>query len=430
MSSAAREIAGFFKRVRTGAALLAVLATVSLNSPARAQGTEIEVFHYLDTPADAQRVAVLRAAVKSAGYVWKDFTVAGGWTGRSEAILRFRVQAHNAPSAAMMKTPLMQHWAGSGALLALDEVAAAQRWDDLLPKAIADTVKYKGRYYAVPLNVHRVNWLWINERILKRSGAAVPTNWNDFFVTADAMKRAGYAAVAYYGRPTQNLLLFEMVALGVGGPAFHRKALVEYNAAELTGPIMAQVLGTYRRIKGYTEQPLDTRVSIELARSKFQTGRVGMHLMGDWANPAFYPQDKSVPFGSLCVPAPGSEETFLFTSDAVAMFNSTDVAARKGQLRFASAIMSPAVQREYNLRKGSIPARQGTSLDGFDNCAMKTAVAFRAATRANTLLPAISMTASREVEDGIQGTVTEFWNDDSMSPAEAMRRLVAATRRR
>jgi len=27
------------------------------------------------------------------------------------------------------------------------------------PKAIADGLKYKGSYVAVPVNVHRVNWL-------------------------------------------------------------------------------------------------------------------------------------------------------------------------------------------------------------------------------------------------------------------------------
>jgi glucose/mannose transport system substrate-binding protein len=312
----------------------------------------------------------------------------------------------------------------------LDDVAAAQRWDQLLPKAIADTVRYKGHYYAVPLNVHRVNWLWINERILKESGAAAPANWDQFFVTAEAMKRAGYAAVAYYGRPTQNLLLFEMVVLGVGGPDFHRKALVDYDAGALGGPVMEQVLRTYRRIKDYTEPSPNARVSMERGSSQFKTGKVGMHLMGDWANPAFYLKGKAAPFKSLCVPAPGSDGSFLFTSDAIAMFRSTDASVRKGQQAFAAAIMSAPVQRDYNLFKGSIPARQSADLDRFNGCAVKSAAAFRAATRANTLLPALSMTASREVEDGIQAVVTEFWNDERVSPQLAMRRLVAATRRR
>jgi glucose/mannose transport system substrate-binding protein len=112
------------------------------------------------------------------------------------------------------------------------------------------------------------------------------------------------------------------------------------------------------------------------------------------------------------------------------MFRSSDPVALKGQLAFAAAIMSPTVQHDYSLRKGSIPARQGIDLDGYHGCALKTAAAFRAGTAAGALMPAISMTAPRAIEDGIQGVVTEFWNNDHMTPQMAMSRLVAATRRR
>ena len=431
MKKAAGEgMIDFDRRPRTGAIVLGALCLCVAQAPARAAAPAIEVFHYLDTRADAQRVAVLRDAVKSTGYAWRDFTVAEGFTGRSESLLRFRVESRNAPSAAIMKTPIMRYWAGSGKLLPLDDIAAAQRWDALLPKAIADTVKVDGRYVAVPLTVHRVNWLWINEEILRKSGAAAPTDWTDFFVTAEAMKRAGYAAVAYYGRPTQNLLLFEMIALGIGGPDFHRKALVEYDAALLRGPVMEQVLRTYRRVKGYTEPSSHARISIDRGSSKFQTGKVGMHLMGDWANPAFYWPEQGAPFRYQCVAAPGTGASFLFTSDSIAMFRRPGASDAKGQRAFAGALMSALVQHGYSLRKGSIPARQGVALDGFESCAVKTAAAFRTAVQASALLPAISMTASREVEDGMQEVVTEFWNDDRMPVREAMERLVGVTRRR
>jgi glucose/mannose transport system substrate-binding protein len=409
--------------------MLALSAYASAGA-ARAAGADIEVFHYLDTRADVQRVAVLQDAMKSTGNTWKDFTVANGWTGRGESLLGLRVRSHNAPSAAMMKTPLMRRWAAAGALVPLDDVAAAQGWDDALPKAIADTVKYNGHYYAVPLDIHRVNWLWVNERILKESGAAVPTTWDEFFVAAEAMRRAGYTAVAYYGRETQNLLLFEMVALGVGGPAFHRKALLEYDAAALSGPVMEQVLRTYRRIKAYTEQSPDDRISMERGSSAFMAGKVGMHLMGDWANPAFYAPDTAPPFKFLCVSSPGSDGSFLFASDSLAMFRSADGAVLQGQRAFAAAVMGPGVQRDYNVRKGSIPARLGIDLDRYHGCARKTAAAFRAATPGDTLVPAMSMTAPRAVEDGIQAAVTDFWNNDRVTPQTAMGWLVAATRRR
>jgi glucose/mannose transport system substrate-binding protein len=47
-------------------------------------------------------------------------------------------------------------------------------------------MKYKGNYIAVPVNVHRVNWLWANPAAFKKAGAKIPTTWDEFFAAAEA----------------------------------------------------------------------------------------------------------------------------------------------------------------------------------------------------------------------------------------------------
>jgi glucose/mannose transport system substrate-binding protein len=42
----------------------------------------------------------------------------------------------------------------------------------LLPGVVADVMKYKGKYVAAPVNVHRVNWMWANAAVLKKAGVA------------------------------------------------------------------------------------------------------------------------------------------------------------------------------------------------------------------------------------------------------------------
>jgi glucose/mannose transport system substrate-binding protein len=414
-----------FRRPRRLAALLAALS--ALAAAGQAAAVDIEVFHYLDRRADQERVAMLKSALKARGHGWKDFTVAFGWSGLGESMLRSRVQSGNPPSVAMMKTPGTHYWASRGALLSLDGVAAAGHWDQLLPKAVADTVKYKGRYFAIPLNLHRLNWLWINERILKEAGARPPTTWDEFFAVAEAISRAGYVPVSHSGRDSQNVELFEIVVLGVGGPLFYRKALIEYDAAELTSPAMERALRIFRRIKGYTEWPGSGQIRMP-KNTKFETGEVGMHLMGDWANPAMYPPEKAAPFKTICVPAPGSGAAFAFTVDSFALFR-TSAEEQKAQTEFAAAVMSPEVQRLYSVRKGSIPASTAADTEGYHPCALKSQAAFQAAAQANALVPVISMTASREVEDGLREAISDFWNDERVAPSITMQRLVAATRR-
>jgi glucose/mannose transport system substrate-binding protein len=53
-----------------------------------------------------------------------------------------------------------------------EDVAKAEKWDELLDKKVSDTVKYEGDYVAVPVNIHRVNWLWINPEVFKKAGIA------------------------------------------------------------------------------------------------------------------------------------------------------------------------------------------------------------------------------------------------------------------
>jgi glucose/mannose transport system substrate-binding protein len=57
-----------------------------------------------------------------------------------------------------------------GVLANMDALAKAEKWDEALPKVVADVMKYKGNYVAAPVNVHRVNWIWGSADALKKAG--------------------------------------------------------------------------------------------------------------------------------------------------------------------------------------------------------------------------------------------------------------------
>ena len=414
---------------QNSARLRAMIALAAAGCAVTARAGEIEVLHYWDVGNDAKAAAVLKATLRHQGHTWKDFAVAADGHGFSLSLLRSRVLSGNPPSAAQIKTPVIQQWARQGVLANVDDVARAEHWDAVLPKAVSDAMKYKGSYVAVPLNVHRINWLWINMRVLKQAGARVPTTWDEFFAAAEAMKRAGYVAVAHGGQPWQDFLLFESVALGVGGADFYRQAFVALDPAVLAGPVMARVLQTFRRIKGYTD-PTAMGHDWILASSMLVKGEAGMQLMGDWAKPVFLAAQKSAGLEFTCVPAPGTAKAFSFAVDSFALFKVNDRSKIKAQKDFASDLLSPAVQEEFNLDKGSIPVRLGMNLAKFDRCAKESGAAFDAAARANTLVPSISMSLPPPVEDAMREAVSAFWHDDRITEATTMARLAAATRRR
>ncbi|MES2934859.1 MAG: ABC transporter substrate-binding protein, partial [Pseudomonadota bacterium] len=182
---------------------------------------EVEVLHYWTSGGEAKSVAELKKMVESKGVTWKDFAVAGGAGENMGTALKTRVLAGNPPAAAQIKGPGIQDWAKQGMLANIDEAAVAGKWDASLPKVVSAGMKYQGHYVAAPVNVHRVNWLWVNPDVLKKAGAKAPTNWNEFFDAADKIQKAGLIALAHGGQPWQEAEMFESVALGVGGADFY-----------------------------------------------------------------------------------------------------------------------------------------------------------------------------------------------------------------
>ena len=392
---------------------------------------EVEVLHWWTSGGEAKAAQALKATLQAKGHVWKDFAVAGGGGDAAMTVLKSRVVSGNAPAAAQIKGPSLQDWAREGVLASIDEVAKAEKWDDALPKVVADIMKYQGHYIAAPVNVHRVNWLWANPEVFKKAGAKLPTNWDDFFVAAEAIKKAGLIPVAHGGQNWQDLTTFEAVAIGVGGADFYRKALVQLDAASLTSPTMEKVLMTYKRIRDYTDKNAAGR-DWNLATAMVIRGEAGMQIMGDWAKGEFIAAGKQAGKDFVCAPAPGTAQAFSFNIDSFAMFKLKSEANAQAQKDLASAIMSADFQHSFSLNKGSIPVRMGLKMDKFDDCAKASALAFNASAKSGALLPSLAhgMALPAAIEGAIKDVVSQFWNSDKMSAKDAMAKLAAATKNR
>ncbi|WP_414896449.1 ABC transporter substrate-binding protein [Roseateles sp.] len=398
---------------------------------ASARAGEIEVLHWWTSGGEARAAQSLKASMQAKGHTWKDFAVAGSGGDSAITVLKSRVVSGNAPAAAQIKGPSLQAWASEGVLTSINDVAKAEHWDALLPKVVSEQMKYKGDYIAVPVNVHRVNWLWLNPAVFARTGAKPPSNWDEFFDAAETLKEAGVIAVAHGGQSWQDLTLFETVALGVGGAEFYRKALVQLDPAELGGVTMEKVLGTFKRIKPYTDRGAPGR-DWNLATAMVIKGEAGMQFMGDWAKGEFLAAGSLPGKGFICTPAPGTAKAFIYVVDSFAMFKLKNPANQAAQKDLASAVMSPEFQQVFNLNKGSIPVRMGMKMDKFDDCAKASALDFTAAAKSAALLPSVAngMAVSSAVEGAIKEAVSQFWNSDKMTPAEAMKRIVGAAKTR
>lgn len=413
-----------WKMTKIAAVAVGLAAVMSANAG------EVEVLHYWTSGGEAKSVAELKKIMQAKGHTWRDFAVAGGGGDSAMTVLKSRVISGNPPSAAQTKGPAIQEWAAEGVLANMDTLAKAEKWDELLPKVVADVMKYKGAYVAAPVNVHRVNWMWGSSEALKKAGvAAMPKTWDEFFAAADKLKAAGLVPVAHGGQNWQDFTTFESVVLGVGGPKFYQDALVKLDDKAINSDTMKKSLETFRRIKGYTDPGAPGR-DWNLATAMLIQGKAGFQLMGDWAKGEFLAAGKAPGKDFLCAAAPGSANAFTFNVDSFILFKLKDAAAQKAQSDLASSIMSPAFQEVFNLNKGSIPVRAGQPMDKFDDCAKASAKDFVDTAKSGGLVPSAAhgMAIAPATEGAIKDVVSQFWNDDKVSVADAMKKIAAAAK--
>ncbi len=318
---------------------------------------EVEVLHWWTSGGEAAAVAVLKELLEAEGHSWIDFAVAGGGGEAAMTVLTSRVLAGNPPAAAQVKGPGIQNW--GGVLANLDDVAEANDWDDIIPKVVADIMKFNGSYVAVPVNVHRINWMWTNPSVFAQAGAEIPTTWDEFEAAANKIQAAGLIPIAWGGQNWQEATVFEIIVAGVGGTDFYQKTMVDADVSALKSATMVEVFETLRMVLSFIDPGSPNR-DWNLATSMVIKGEAAMQFMGDWALGEFVAAGSEHGTDYVAVAAPQTADKFLFNVDSFIMFD-IGPANTGAQKDMARLILEPEFQTAFNVSKGSIPVRLGMS---------------------------------------------------------------------
>lgn len=400
---------------------------------ADSKGT-VEVVHWWTSGGEKAAVDVLKAQVEKDGFTWKDGAVAGGGGATAMTVLKSRAVAGNPPGAAQIKGPDIQEWASTGLLDtdALTDVAKDEKWDSLLSKKVADTVKYEGSYVAVPVNIHRVNWLWINPEVFKKAGIAkAPTTLEEFYAAGDKLKAAGFIALAHGGQPWQDSTVYEDLVLSVMGPAGFKKAFVDLDPATLKGPEMVKVFTELKKVATYMD-PNRAGRDWNIAAADVINGKAGMQMMGDWAKSEWTAAHKVAGKDYECVAFPGTQNAFTYNIDSLAMFKQKDKTTTAAQQDLAKVALGIDFQKVFSINKGSIPVRTDMLNDmskyGFDSCAQTAAKDFLADDKTGGLQPSMAhnMATNLAVQGAIFDTVTNYINDPKADPQATANKLAGA----
>ena len=384
---------------------------------------DVEVLHWWTSGGEAAAVGVLKDDLAGKGVGWKHMPIAGGGGDAAMTTLKARVTAGNAPTAVQMLGFDIQDWAAQGSLANLNDVAAAEGWDAVVPSALQAFSKYDGNWVASPVNVHSTNWVWISKSALDAAGGSAPTTWEELVSVLDAMKANGITPLAHGGQAWQEATIFDGVALSLGN-GFYKSALIDLNEDALGGALMVEAFNRMATLRSYVDDNFSGR-DWNLASAMVINGEAGMQMMGDWAKGEFLKAGQVPGSDFVCIRFPGTQGSVTFNSDQFAMFSGSG--SSEAQKAMASSVMNPVFQSAFNVVKGSVPARTDVPDMMFDGCGKKGMADLAAANAAGSLFGSMAHghTVPAGIKNAMYDVVTAHFNGE-YSAEDAAAEMVAA----
>ncbi|WP_405052136.1 ABC transporter substrate-binding protein [Sinorhizobium sp. 8-89] len=400
------------------------VAALMLAATAARAAENVEVLHWWTSGGEAAALDVLKKDLEGKGIGWTDMPVAGGGGTEAMTVLRARVTSGNAPTAVQMLGFDILDWAKEGALGNLDEIAAKEGWDKVVPTALQQFSKYDGHWIAAPVNVHSTNWVWINKAALDKAGGKEPTSWDELIALLDKFKEQGITPVAHGGQPWQDATIFDAVVLSLGND-FYKQAFIDLDPAALGGDKMKEAFDRMTKLRSYVDDNFSGR-DWNLASAMVIEDKAGLQFMGDWAKGEFLKAKKVPGTDFVCIRFPGTQGSVTFNSDQFAMFKVSEDKV-PAQLQMASAIESPTFQSAFNVVKGSVPARTDVPDTDFDACGKKGIKDLAEANAKGTLYGSMAHGHANpaSVKNAIYDVVTRQFNGE-LSSEDAVKELAAA----
>jgi glucose/mannose transport system substrate-binding protein len=397
--------------------LLSLLCTYS------ATASQVEVLHWWTSGGELDALSELQDKVKQTDNTWLDFAIKGGGGNSALTVLRSRAVSGNPPTAALIKGHNIQEWAKLGFLTSLDDIAKREQWDSKLPEFIQPVMKYKGHYVAVPINIHRINWLWLNQAVFEQAKITIPTDLNELITALPLLEAAGYLPIAHTSEPWADAILFESISLSILGAEQYKQAFVELNPQVLTSPAMINAFAQLRKISLYIDKNAKNR-TWEQSTKLLIDDKAAIQIMGDWVAGKLLQEKQQLNTKIRCIEFPGSEGIFSYNIDSFAFFKLKSVSpdVKKAQKTLASIILTPELQRDFNAKKGSLPIINTMDNNNLNTCSKQAYNDYQQATKNHTLVPTFSqaMATTTYVQSAITQVISNFIYDKSISNEAAV----------
>jgi len=396
----------------------AVSVLIAFSNNVFAQEKSVEVFHYWTTASEAKSINVLKSMTASAGYNWIDATVEGAAGENAFSSLKSRVLSANAPDLGQIKGRDIQRWARLGMLNPLTDINQQSRWQMNLPTEFLNHLKLEGELYAIPLHIHRTNWLWMHKPTLEQFGLKPPKSWEELEHILSTLKKNNVPVIAQSLEGWQLATMFEGLLLATKGPDFYRQVFVDLSYSAARSQDMVDVFEKFRTLHQYfiVERKSATWDSNAISVAD---GKANLMFMGDWMKGELTFKKRVIGSDYICVPTPGQYSGFIYDVNSFASFKNKNGRSQNAK-DVLTMVLTSEFQTEFNQYKGSMPIHPYVERSDFDDCTQTAMSAFELAQKSNSLVPSVAhgLANINGVQHGLFEGLEKFANTPSMTAEE------------
>ena len=295
----------------------------------------------------------------------KNEAVAGGAGSNAKAVLAQRLAAGNPPDSFQGHAGSeLRDYIKAKQILPVDFIYKQFGLAKVMPKSLISQIRYQGKLYSVPVNIHRANVLWFNPRVLRANGITPPKantsyTWAQFIAALEKAKDAGLTPLSM-GEQWTAMHLMETVMIGTLGPARWAALWKPNSSSKWSSSAVTNALNRYNTLLGYTNSDAGS-LTWQEAGKLVADGKAAFNVMGDWQDGYFSGTKKG---GNLALKpgtqygwtaVPGTSGVYDWLSDSFTLPKGAP--HRAEAVQWLGFVGSRLAQNTFNPVKGSIPAR-------------------------------------------------------------------------
>jgi glucose/mannose transport system substrate-binding protein len=382
----------------SSAATVVALTGCSANAPAGGGGggsNSLEITSWWTSGSEAEALNVLIDGVKKnvSGLTVDNAAVSGGGGANARQALAARLQAGSPPDSWQLHPAgQLKSYVDGGQVADLTQLWTDNNWAANMPKDVAEAQQVDGKYYTVPIGVHRGNILWTNPAVLSKAGVQIDqaAGVDGLIASLQKIQASGVTPVCLGDKDIfASAELLESLIMSRTGADNWRKLFT--NEFSFGSPEVRQALEDYKTILSLSNKD-HSAITWDEAVKKMADGNCAVSLMGDWAYGELLNAGKKPEADFAWVIFPGKEDIFDYVGDGFSL-PAKNIPHEESAKSWIKTLMDPQVQTAFAAKKGSIPAVTNADISSLSKYQQEASKSFAKAAVVSSLAHSQASTA-------------------------------------